>query len=112
MMIKFLPRGTESAAAAAAYLTREMGSDGQEWEQIEVLRGDPHQVAAVADALEFEHKYTSGVIAWALEDAPTDEQIGVVLDEFEKTAWPRLEPDRCAWVEYGNVRRARKSLRE
>ena len=32
---------------------------------IKVLRGNPHQVAEVADALEFEHKYTSGVIAWA-----------------------------------------------
>ena len=53
---------------------------------MEVLRADPHQVAAVADSLEFEHKYTSGVIAWAPEDAPTDEQIGAVLDKFEKTA--------------------------
>ena len=35
-----------------------------------MLRGDPDQVAAVADALEFEHKYTSGVIAWAPEDQP------------------------------------------
>ena len=98
MMIKFLARGTGSAAAAADYLTRETGSDGQEREQVEVLRGDPRQVAAVADSLEFEHKYTSGVIAWAPEDAPTDEQIGAVLDEFEKTAWPGLEPDRYAWA--------------
>ena len=61
------------------------------------LRGNPHQVAEVADALEFEHKYTSGVIAWAPEDKPSDAQIGRVLDEFEKTAWAGLEPDRYAW---------------
>ena len=30
-----------------------------------MLRGNPHQVADVADTLQFEHKYTSGVIAWA-----------------------------------------------
>ena len=55
-------------------------------------------MAAVADALAFEHKYTSGVIAWAPEDAPTDDQIGEVLDEFERTAWAGLEPDRYAWA--------------
>ena len=100
MMIKFLARGTGSAAAAADYLTREQNlapeqdqDQDQDREQeknpeeVKVLRGHPHQVAAVADGLEFEHKYTSGVIAWAPEDNPSDAQIGRVVDEFEKTAW-------------------------
>ena len=63
-----------------------------------MLRGNPDQVAAVADGLEFEHKYTSGVIAWAPEDNPSDAQIGRVVDEFEKTSWAGLEPDRYAWT--------------
>ncbi len=63
-----------------------------------MLRGDPHRVAAVADALSFEHKYTSGVIAWAPDDVPTDAQIRAVLDDFERTAWAGLEPDRYAWA--------------
>ena len=63
-----------------------------------MLRGNPDMVAAVADTLAFEHKYTSGVIAWAPEDRPTDEQIEAVLDAFEKTAWAGLEPDRYAWT--------------
>ena len=67
-------------------------------EGVEVLRGDPHRVAAVADALAFEHKYTSGVIAWAPDDTPTDAQIGAVIDAFEQTAWAGLEPDRYAWA--------------
>ena len=71
---------------------------GKPREGVEVLRGNPHQVAAVADALAFEHKYTSGVTAWAPEDAPTDDQIGEVLDEFERTAWAGLELDRYAWT--------------
>ena len=111
MMIKFLARGTGSAAAAADYLTREKNlAPEQEQDQdqdrdpeknpeeVKVLRGHPHQVAAVADALEFEHKYTSGVIAWAPEDKPSDAQINRVVDEFEKTAWAGLEPDRYAWA--------------
>ena len=95
MMIKFLARGTGSAAAAADYLTREQNlapeqdqDQDQDREQeknpeeVKVLRGHPHQVAAVADGLEFEHKYTSGVIAWAPEDNPSDAQIGRVVDEL------------------------------
>ena len=45
-----------------------------------------------------EHRYTSGVIAWAPEDELTDKQIGAVLDAFEETAWAGLEPDRYAWA--------------
>ena len=97
MLVKFLARGTGSAAAAE-YLLGERDAAGQPHEGVEVLRGDPHQVAAVADTLEFDHKYTSGVIAWAPDDAPTDVQIGAVLDEFERTAWAGLEPDRYAWA--------------
>ncbi len=37
-------------------------------EAVEILRGNPLQVAAVADSLQFEHKYTSGVLAWAPDD--------------------------------------------
>ena len=81
MLVKFLARGTGSARDAA----------GKPRAGVEVLRGDPHQVAAVADTLPFDHKYTSGVIAWAPEDAPTDDQIGEVLDAFEETAWAGLE---------------------
>ena len=71
---------------------------GRERDGVEVLRGDPDMVAAVADSLEFGHKYRSIVIAWAPEDRPTDAQINAVLDEFEKTAWAGLEPDRYSWT--------------
>ena len=97
MLIKFLRHGTGSAAEAAEYLLRESDYLGTEREEIEVLRGDPHEVAAVADSLEFEHTHKSGVIAWAPEDDPTREQIERTLEEFEKTAWAGMEPDRYAW---------------
>ena len=98
MLVKFLARGTGSARNAAGYLLGERDAAGKTREGVEVLRGDPHQVAALADTLPFEHKYTSGVIAWAPEDKPTDEQIGAVLDAFEKTAWAGLDFDRYAWT--------------
>ena len=97
MHVKFIARGTGSAKAAADYLLGERDAAGQLREGVEVRRGDPEVVAAVADALAFEHRYTSGVIAWAPEDNPTDAQIEAVLDKFERTAWAGLQPDRYAW---------------
>ena len=101
MMVKFLAHGTGSVAAA--YLLREGHHEkdpdpDQAPEEITVLRGNPGQVTAVADALAFEHRYTSGLFAWAPEDAPSDRQISRVLDEFEKTAWAGLKPDRYTWA--------------
>ena len=98
MHIKCLQRGTGSAGKAAGYLVGERDAMGREREGVEVLRGDPDMVAAVADSLEFEHRYRSIVIAWAPEDRPADAQINAVLDEFEKTAWAGLEPDRYSWT--------------
>ena len=62
---------------------------------VEVLRGDPEQVAAVADSLE-SSKYRSAMIAWSPEDRPTDAQIEAVLDG--KTAWAGLDADRYSWT--------------
>ena len=98
MHVKFIARGTGSARAAADYLLGERDAAGQPRAGVEVLRGDPEQVAAVADSLEFEHKYRSAVIAWSPEDRPTAAQIEAVLDEFEQTAWVGLEPDRYSWT--------------
>ena len=97
MHIKF-SGGRASAGRAAAYLTGELDSHGEEREAVIVLRGDPELVAAVADGLEFAHTYTSGVIAWAPEDHPTAAHISAVLDEFEATAWAGLDPDRYTWT--------------
>ena len=98
MHLEFLPHGKGSARAAVDYLVGERDAEGKEREGVEVLHGNPDMVAAVADSLEFERKYTSAVIAWAPEDRPTSEQIEAVLDEFERTAWAGLEPDRYAWT--------------
>ena len=97
MHIKF-SGGRASAGRAAAYLTGEVDSQGEERAGVTVLRGDPELVAAVADGLEFAHTYTSGVLAWAPEDHPTAAHISAVLDEFEATAWAGLDPDRYTWT--------------
>ena len=97
MLIRF-HRGKASAGAAAAYLLGSHDHAGVERPGVEVLRGDPDQVARITDSLPFEGKYRSGVLAWAPEDRPTDAQIDRAVDEFERTAWAGLEKDRYAWT--------------
>ena len=79
MHIKCLRRGRGSARAAVDYLVGERDADGHRREGVEVLRGNPDMVAAAADSLAFERKYTSVVIAWAPDDRLTEEQSGAVL---------------------------------
>ena len=98
MHLKFLERGTGSAAEAAAYLLADKDAAGKPRARVEVLRGDPTLVAAIADGLPFQHRYTSGVCAWSAEDAPTRAQIERFIDEFEKTAWSGLDPERYVWA--------------
>lgn len=58
---------------------------------VDVLRGDAITFNAICDSSPHLWKYTSGVIAWSKEDAPTGEQIKEVLDDFEKHAYAGLE---------------------
>ena len=46
----------EAQRLAAEYLTQALDWKGQEREDIQALRGDPGQVADVADSLKFKHK--------------------------------------------------------
>ena len=97
MLIKFLDHGTGNAHAAARYLIGTHDHNGIERAEVKVLRGDPMAVAQVADSLDFKNRYTSGVIAFAPEDNPTDEQIKQVIDDFEGTAFAGLSRDRVAY---------------
>lgn len=96
MMFKFHKTGA-SGGASADYLEDEKDHKGRERAGVEVLRGDPKLVGAIADSLDFKHRHTCAVIAWAPEDKPTGEEINGVLDDFERLAWAGLEPDRYAW---------------
>ncbi len=83
--------------AAADYLEDNKDHKGRPHDKVEVLRGDPFRVGQIADSLEFKHRQTAGVIAWAPEDSPTPEQIDTVLDHFERLAWAGMDPERTAW---------------
>ena len=91
MMIKFLAHGTGKAGSAAAYVLDTHDHRGEERAGVEVLRGDPQQFAAVADSLDFQQRYTSAVISWSEEEAPSAAEIGEVLNDLEALAFAGLD---------------------
>ena len=93
MMIKFLKHGKGSARAAADYVFSELDHKKNPRHGVHCLRGDPDVFAAIADGCGFSQRYTSGVIAFAPEDNPTDEEIDAVLQSFEEFAFAGLEPN-------------------
>lgn len=93
MHIKFLPHGQGSCARAVRYLLKEGDK-----EKVTVLRGDPFQVSSLADSLSFTHRYSSVVIGFAPEDAPTDDEIDKLLDDFRETMGPGMSEDRLAYT--------------
>lgn len=79
-----------SGAGAIAYLKGLKDSKGQIRAGVEVVRGNPELTAELIDSLKTKHRYVSSVIAWAHEDAPTDDEIQAVLDDWERVAFAGL----------------------
>ncbi len=114
MMVKFFARGTGKGKGVVEYLTRKDDPFSQEERTPapEVIRGDPEITKDLIDCLDFKHKYTSGVISFAPEDAPTSEQLDALMDSFEKYALAGLEPDQynILWVKHTHTSNQRVEL--
>lgn len=93
MMIKFLRHGTGSAAGAARYVLAERDHLNVLREGVKTLRGNAEMFSAIADSCGFKQRYTSGVIAFAPEDDPSDQELQDVLDSFEELAFAGLEKE-------------------
>lgn len=92
MYIKFLKHGKGDAAKAASYLIDDVDHLNRPRPDVQILRGDPQTFTAIAESIQNDWIYTSGVIAWSVEDKPTDDDINEVLDAFECHAFAGLEP--------------------
>lgn len=92
MYIKFLAHGKGDPAKAASYLIDEVDHLNRPRADVQVLRGDPQTFTAIAESIQNEWIYTSGVIAWSKSDNPTNEEINEVLDTFENHAFAGLQP--------------------
>lgn len=89
MHIKFSKHGKGSGEKAVRYVM----FDSQAVKKY-VLDGNPNLFEAVADSLDFVHRYRSAIISWAPEDDPTPEQVRETLDRFYDVAFAGLDRDR------------------
>jgi len=119
MHIKFFKRGTGGGRGPTEYLTneyvRQTDSFGRHLKNDqgnvvfsrrdplpEVLRGNPETTRRLIDNINNKYKYTSGVIAFHVDDVPTDEQQKQLMDDFERLAFAGLEFDQydILWVRH------------
>ena len=119
MHIKFFARGTGGGRGPTEYLTsedvRQLDSNGRTLRDDqgnavfsrrdpapEVLRGNSATTRRLIDNTSNKYRYTSGVIAFHADDAPTEEQQQQVMDDFERLAFAGLEPDQydILWVRH------------
>jgi len=119
MHIKFFDKGTGGGRGPTEYLTseyvRQSDSRGRPLRDDrgnvvfrrrdpapEVLRGSPEATRRLIDSIDNRHKYTSGVVAFHVDDAPTEKQQREMMDDFEGLAFSGLEPDQydILWVRH------------
>nr|WP_323778397.1 relaxase/mobilization nuclease domain-containing protein [Amylibacter sp.] len=119
MLIKFFRNGKGAGAGPVGYLVADKvlaydenrdlirDADGQPITVTreplpEVLRGNPDRTEALIDASRHQWTYRAGVISFAAEDAPTEEQQAEVMDGFERLAFAGLDPTQydVLWVRH------------
>ena len=93
MLVKFFARGKGEGRGPVEYITRKNypGTNKLRYPAPELIRGNPVITRRLIDSLLFKHKYNSGVLSFAPEDAPTDKQIEAVVDSFERYAFAGLD---------------------
>ncbi|MDJ0594387.1 MAG: toprim domain-containing protein [Pleurocapsa sp. MO_226.B13] len=104
MLVKFFARGVGAGSGPVEYITRlDSPNTGQLREPApEIIRGNPEITKQLIDGLDFKYKYNSGVLSFAIEDAPTEEQQQALIDSFEEYAFAGINPDsyNTLWVRH------------
>ena len=119
MLIQFFPNGQGGGAGPVDYLVaREVVAYSENRDVLrddhgaaimrvreplpEVLRGDPERTEALIDATPHNWTYRAGVVSFAPEDAPNEQQQIQAMDAFEALAFAGLEPDQrdILWVRH------------
>ena len=120
MMVRFFAHGDGSGRSAVEYLVaREVAAYTEDRKRIpgktvrrdvvpEVLSGDPDLTCHLIDSNTRKWRYTSGVVAFHVEDDPSEAQQADVMRDFEKATFAGLEEDQAniLWVRHrhmGNV---------
>lgn len=90
-------RGVGGGGGPVNYL---LGKDRNR-EDAELLRGDPESIIEEIDSLEFNKKYTSGLLSFTETDL-SDDVKNKIMDDFEKATFCGLESDQYSimWVQH------------
>ncbi|MDA5558697.1 relaxase/mobilization nuclease domain-containing protein [Shimia sp. MMG029] len=110
MLIKFFG-GTGGGSGIANYLIDPERS-GREGAAPKVVRGDIARTVELIDAIDRKWKYTTGVLSFAIEDAPTEQQQNNLMDDFERVAFAGFANDRfdITWVRHSHTEGGRVEL--
>lgn len=104
MLVKFFARGVGKGSGPVEYITRRTSPNtGQLREPApEVIRGNPEITQQLIDGLDFKYKYNSGVLSFAVEDAPTKQEQQAIIDSFEEYAFAGINTDsyNTLWVRH------------
>ncbi|EKE43707.1 hypothetical protein OCGS_2192 [Oceaniovalibus guishaninsula JLT2003] len=110
MLIKFMG-GRGGGGPIAAYLVAR-DRPGREEAPPDVVRGDIAQTRELIDSLDRKWTYTTGVISFAREDAPSEAQQRAVMDDFERVAFAGMDPEQydITWVRHSHTAGGRVEL--
>ena len=104
MLVKFFPRGVGKGRGPVEYITRLDDPNTKTLREPapEIVRGNPEITKQLIDGLDFKYKYNSGVLSFAISDAPTEQQQQALIDSFEEYAFAGIEPDNynTLWVRH------------
>jgi hypothetical protein len=98
MIVKFL--GNKGAGSAAATMDYLLGKDRERPGAL-LLSGDPDLTERIADNLDFQNRYTVGVLSFE-EANLEDQQKQNIMQHFEETLLAGLERDQydITWIEH------------
>jgi hypothetical protein len=109
MLIKFTGGGRGGGRQVAEYLTHPEGRDHA---PPKVVRGDMDRTRDLIDSIERQWTYTHGVLSFAAEDAPTEDQQREAMDAFERLAFAGLDREQydITWVRHSHTESGRTEL--
>ena len=114
MLVKFFARGVGSGSGPVEYITRlDSPNTGKLREPApEVIRGNPELTTQLIDGLDFKYKYNSGVLSFAVEDAPTEKEQQAIIDSMEEYAFAGINKDayNTLWVRHTHTGNDRVEL--
>ena len=103
MLIKVFSRGTGGGYGPVEYaISHNPFGKGQRQVSPIIKKGDPQMMMRQIDAVPFKWKYSSGVISFAKEDNPSEEQITRLMEDFEQLAFAGLplSSHSILWVQH------------